>query len=111
LLCHPLAEQLRRPLLLCGSLLLAAALVGELLLRPRPHPFAPAGSEPAVAGGGLGGGAGAGGSLERGAPAERLAQLRGGQPIPAAADAPPGEAAVQLLGDRLCLPDGRRTAG
>jgi hypothetical protein len=36
--CHSLAEQLRGPLLLSGSLLAAAALVGELLLRPRPRP-------------------------------------------------------------------------
>src|SRR6266576_2814367 len=33
LLCHSLAEQPGRPLLLSGSLLAAAALVGELLLR------------------------------------------------------------------------------
>jgi hypothetical protein len=52
LLCHPLAEQLRRPLLLSSSLLSAAALIGELLLRPRPQLLAPAGSDPPIAGGG-----------------------------------------------------------
>jgi hypothetical protein len=102
LLCHSLGEQLRRPLLLSGLLLSAAALVGELLLRPRPHRLAaPARRDAALAVGGLGGGAGAGGSLERGALTEPLAHLGGGQPIPAAADAPAGEAAVQLLGDRV----------
>jgi hypothetical protein len=40
LLCHSLAEQLRRPLLFSGSLLAAAALVGALLLRPRPRRLA-----------------------------------------------------------------------
>jgi hypothetical protein len=58
-------------------------------------------------GGGLGGGAGAGlgvgGSLERGGPAERLARVGEREPIPAAAETPPGEVAVQLLGDRLCV--------
>ena len=53
---------------------------------------------------GLGGGAGAGRGLERGALAEPLAHLGGGQPIPAAADAPAGEVAVQLLGDRVAIP-------
>jgi len=41
LLCHPLGEQLRRPLLLSSPLLSAAALVRALLLRPRPHPSDP----------------------------------------------------------------------
>jgi hypothetical protein len=95
-------EQLRRPLLFSGSLLSAVALVDELLLGPRPHRLAaPARGDAALAVGGLGGGAGAGGSLERGALTEPLAHLGGGQPIPAAADAPAGEAAVQLLGDRV----------
>jgi hypothetical protein len=40
---RPLAEQLRRLLLLVRSLLSAAPLVGELLLRPRPHPAPAAG--------------------------------------------------------------------
>jgi hypothetical protein len=102
LLCHSLGEQLRRPLLFSGSLLAAAALVGELLLGPRPHRLAaPAWLDAALAVDGLGGGAGAGGSLERGALTEPLAHLVGGQPIPVAADAPAGEAAVQLLGDRV----------
>jgi len=40
LLCHSLAEQLRRPLLFSSSLLAAAALIGELLFGPRPHRLA-----------------------------------------------------------------------
>jgi hypothetical protein len=78
LLCHSLAEQLRRPLLLSGSLLAAAALVGELLLGPRPHRLAaPARRDAALpGGGGLGGGAGAGGGLERGALASPSARNR-----------------------------------
>ncbi len=63
---HPLAEQPRRQLLFARSLLSAAALVGALLLRPRPRQLAPAGSDRAFPGGGVSG-AGAGGSLERGA--------------------------------------------
>ncbi len=103
-LCPRLAEQPRRPPLLARSLLSAAALVGELLLGSRPWLPAAAGSESAVAGGGLGDGAGAGGSLDRGGPAERLAHLRLGQPVPAGASTPPGEVAVQLLGDRVRVP-------
>jgi hypothetical protein len=73
--------------------------------RSAPHGLAArARSDAALAEGGLGGGAGAGGSLERDALAEPLAHLGGGQPIPAAADAPAGEVAVELVGDRVGVP-------
>src|SRR5207247_6161111 len=64
LLCHSLGEQLRRPLLLCGPFLSAAARRRAASPSARPRPLAPAGSGRAFPGGGLGGGAG--GSLECG---------------------------------------------
>jgi hypothetical protein len=52
----------------------------------------------------VGGGAGAGGRLNRGGPGERLAHLRNRHPVPAAAHRPPGEAAIELLGDPVRVP-------
>jgi hypothetical protein len=57
LLCDRLAEQPRRSAFAFESAPVGAAFVDELLLRPRPRLLAPAGSDSAVAGGGLGGGA------------------------------------------------------
>ena len=103
----PWPSSFAAPLLFSSSLLSAAALVGELLLGPRPHLLAaPARRDAALACGSLSSGAGAGRSLERGALTEPLAHLGGGQPIPAAADATAGEAAVQAR--HRCRRDSRR---
>src|SRR6266567_3507231 len=78
---HP-TEQSGRPPLLLPALLAAAALVGELLLRPPARALPLASSELARTGG-LGG-AGALRRLDGRTPAEPVPQLLDREPIPAA---------------------------
>src|SRR6266536_115754 len=97
---HP-AEQSGRPPLLLPALLAAAALVGELLLRPSARARPPV-SELALAG--SLGGAGALRRLDGRTPAEPVPQLLDREPIPAATVTLFGEAAIELLADRDRVP-------
>jgi hypothetical protein len=92
--------------LLGGALTLAAALVGELLLRPRPRAAPAPAPEGGLASGRLGGGERAGGRSRLGRPqrrwvGERRTDVDGIEPEPVPVRTPAGEAALELLEDRF----------